>query len=190
MICMGHIRRSMVSLLIVSIWVPVFFAGQVRATPEEDLEEKIKGLAIQCQTEVKARFESLVAGGRLSVAQLFDTFYIPIPNTTPQQYHTQYDRIFDDFLPVILDKYLVMDSRIKFVVAVDRNGYAPTHNSRSSGRAKRLFNDRTGLAAARNKEPVLVQKYERDTGTGMYDLSVPVIFRGRHWGAIRIGFTH
>ncbi len=84
---------------------------------------------------------------------------------------------------------------------VDVNGYLPTHNSRYSrpltgigdtdtkwNRTKRLFSDRTGLAAAHNKEPYLLQRYSRDTGEVMSDLSVPVIIRNRHWGAIRIGY--
>jgi methyl-accepting chemotaxis protein len=87
-------------------------------------------------------------------------------------------------------------------VAVDANGYLPSHNSKYSrpltdnpdynakhNRAKRMFNDRTGLAAARNTQPYLLQKYSRDTGEELLDLSVPVMMQGKHWGAIRIGYT-
>ena len=96
---------------------------------------------------------------------------------------------------------LEMDAHLKFVVAVDRNGYLPTHNAKYSkpltgdgdydtknNRTKRMFNDRTGLAAARNEKPYLLQKYQRDTGVEMKDLSVPIVIQGRHWGAIRIGY--
>ncbi|MCK5914476.1 MAG: chemotaxis protein, partial [Desulfuromusa sp.] len=76
-----------------------------------------------------------------------------------------------------------------------------THNSRYSrpltdsadqnakwNRTKRIFNDRTGLAAARNKEPYLLQRYSRDTGEVMSDLSIPIFIQNRHWGAVRIGY--
>ena len=46
----------------------------------------------------------------------------------------------------------------------------------------------TGLAAARNTEPYLLQKYARDTGEKMADLSVPIFIRNQHWGAVRIGY--
>jgi methyl-accepting chemotaxis protein len=137
----------------------------------------------------------------LTIDQLFDTFYIPIANTYPQKYKTQYDTLVDQRIQKILDKYLATDRRIIFVVIVDSNGYLPTHNSRYSrpltgdkeidsanNRAKRLFNDRTGLAAARNIEPFLLQQYNRDTGEAMYDLSIPISIKGKHWGAVRIGY--
>ncbi len=100
-----------------------------------------------------------------------------------------------------MDKYYKKSERIAFVVAVDRNGYLPTHNSRYSqpltgdrqkdlvnNRTKRIFNDKTGLAAARNTQPYLLQRYFRDTGEVMYDLSVPIFIKDRHWGAIRFGY--
>jgi methyl-accepting chemotaxis protein len=158
-------------------------------------------MAEACRDQVSAEMTKLVKGNKLTLAQLFDTFYIPIPDTDPQKYHTQYDRLTDETIRIILDAYLEKDKRIKFVVAVDKNGYLPTHNSRYSkpltgdgnydtqhNRTKRMFNDRTGLAAARNEKPYLLQSYSRDTGEMMKDLSVPIYIEGQHWGAIRIGY--
>jgi methyl-accepting chemotaxis protein len=164
-----------------------------------DLE--VREMAEACRDQVTAEMTKLVKGNKLTLAQLFDTFYIPIPDTDPQKYHTQYDRLTDETIRIILDAYLEKDKRIKFVVAVDKNGYLPTHNSRYSkpltgdgnydtqhNRTKRMFNDRTGLAAARNEKPYLLQSYSRDTGEVMKDLSVPIYIEGQHWGAIRIGY--
>ena len=161
----------------------------------------IRQLAMDCRDRVTAAMKRLVKEKKLTTAQLFDTFYIPIPNTDPQKYHTQYDRYTDVTIRAILDECLEKDDRIKFVVAVDKNGYLPTHNSRYSkpltgngdfdaknNRTKRMFNDRTGLAAARNTKPFLLQSYSRDTGEMMMDLSVPIHIEGRHWGGIRIGY--
>jgi hypothetical protein len=165
------------------------------------LDLEIKNLAGKCREEVIAQFEEFLTTKRLSIDQLFDTFYIPIPNTYPQKYNTQYDTLIEQRIQKILDKYVATDRRILFVVIVDSNGYLPTHNSRYSrpltgdkeidaanNRAKRLFNDRTGLAAARNKEPFLLQRYNRDTGETLYDLSVPIFIHNKHWGAVRIGY--
>ena len=165
------------------------------------LDLQIKTLAEDCRDELQHELDTLLAANKLTLPQLFDTFYIPIPNTNPQKYHTQYDKITDDVFRIILDKYLAADRHILFVVAVDRNGYLPTHNSKYSrpltgdpdyntkhNRTKRIFNDRTGLAAARNTQPYLLQKYSRDTGEMLADLSVPIIIKGKHWGALRIGY--
>ena len=174
-------------------------AGALDALTGFDL--RAKQLASDCRDEVVAEMEKLVSSNTISLSQLFDTFYIPIPNTNPQKFHTQYDRHTDEVLRIILDKYLEMEPRFLFVVAVDRNGYLPTHNTRYSrpltddpdyntknNRTKRIFNDRTGLAAARNTQPYLLQTYKRDTGETLSDLSVPIFIQGKHWGAIRIGY--
>lgn len=162
----------------------------------------IKQIALECRIKIADQLEKLVAHQELTMDQLFDTFYIPIPNTSPQKYHTQYDRYTDIYLQHILDETLYMDDNISFVVAVDLNGYLPTHNLRYSkpltgdsdvdtrdNRTKRLFNDRTGLAAARNEKEFLIQKYNRDTGESMADLSIPIYIDNRHWGALRIGYS-
>ena len=174
------------------------------AFAQEDLsvfDLQVKSWAEECKKEVTGELEMLLSSGRLSIGQIFDTFYIPIPNTDPQKFHTQYDKYTDERLQIIIDKYLEKDKNILFVVVVDVNGYLPTHNLKYSknltgdqkmdllnNRTKRMFNDKTGLAAARNINPYLLQKYSRDTGETMTDLSVPIFIREKHWGAIRFGY--
>lgn len=193
----SNARRIGLLCLILIIWVPSLQAQE--ALSGFDLQ--VKSMAEKCRDEVQKELEKLISSNRLSMAQMFDTFYIPIPKTSPQKFKTQYDKMTDEFLRIILDKYLDQDKRLLFVVAVDRNGYLPTHNTRYSrpltddkdfntknNRTKRLFNDRTGLAAARNTKPYLLQKYSRDTGEQLADLSVPIRILGKHWGALRIGY--
>ncbi|NOY13130.1 MAG: chemotaxis protein [Deltaproteobacteria bacterium] len=175
---------------------PLFAADQLSR-----FDQQVKQWAMECRQQVVEQFELLLTSGRLSVPQLFDTFYIPIPGTDPQKFRTQYDNLSDGVVQPIIDKFLKRDKRLVFVVIVDRNGYLPTHNSRFSrpltgnsavdakaNRTKRIFNDRTGLAAARNQKPFLLQRYSRDTGEVMSDLSVPIFIQNRHWGAVRIGY--
>lgn len=166
-------------------------------------DRQVKQWALECREEVVGQFELLLTSGQLNMPQLFDTFYIPIPQTDPQKYRTQYDNLSDGVVQPIIDQLLQRDPRLVFVVIVDRNGYLPTHNSRFSqpltgdpatdarqNRTKRIFNDRTGLAAARNQQPYLLQRYSRDTGEEMGDLSVPIFVQNRHWGALRIGYRN
>ncbi len=167
----------------------------------DQFDSQVIDWAEECRDEVVKQFDLLLTSGQLNVPKLFDTFYIPIPNTVPQKFQTQYDILSDGVVRPIIDKILKRDARLIFVVIVDRNGYLPTHNSRftkpltgdlaedaKGNRTKRIFNDRTGLAAARNQEPYLLQRYNRDTGEIMSDLSVPIIVQNRHWGAVRIGY--
>ena len=59
-------------------------------------------------------------------------------------------------------------------------------------RNRRIFADRTGLAAARNTRPFLLQAYRRDMGGGtvalMKDCSAPIAIRNRHWGSVRLAY--
>ena len=180
-------------------------AVPTRTAAEEtvDLNLKVRKIAEDCRDDVVALFQKFLSSNTLRSSQLFDTFYIPVPNTFPQKYNTQYDRVTDSALRAILDRYLFQDKRLLFVIAVDKNGYLPTHNSKYSkpltsdpdynaknNRTKRLFNDRTGLAAARNKKPFLLQEYNRDTGEQLADLSVPLYIDKKHWGAIRVGYKN
>jgi hypothetical protein len=192
-------KKRIIPFILLSGIGLLFYASTVFSqTALSGLDLEIKNLAGKCREEVIAQFEELLTTKRLTIDQLF---YIPIANTYPQKYKTQYDTLADQRIQKILDKYLATDRRILFVVIIDSNGYVPTHNSRYSrpltgdkeidsanNRSKRLFNDRTGLAAARNKEPFLLQRYNRDTGENLYDLSIPIIFHGKHWGAVRIGY--
>jgi methyl-accepting chemotaxis protein len=183
-------------LLVVLLSFPVQAAERF-----EPFDEQVMNWATDCRDEVINQFNLLLTSGRLSMPQLFDTFYIPIPGTDPQKFHTQYDTLADGILQPIIDRYVEKDKRLVFFIAVDRNGYLPTHNTRYSkpltgnadedakgNRTKRIFSDRTGLAAARNLEPYILQRYSRDTGEVMSDLAIPFYIQKQHWGAIRVGY--
>lgn len=176
-------------------------AHQLIADELENFDREVLVWANECAMKVTKQFTQLLDSGTLTAGQLFDTFYIPIPDTNPQKYKTQYDQLTDETLRHILDEYAKRHPNILFTIAVDRNGYLPTHNTKYSqpltgdpdhdtkwNRSKRIFNDTTGLAAATNTAPYLLQKYSRDTGEEIKDLSIPIFINGQHWGAIRVGY--
>jgi len=117
-------------------------------------------------------------------------------------YATTLDSYLDNVILEMQDEFL-KDPQIVFAVLVDDNGYLPTHNSiyskrltgdliydRNNNRTKRVFDDEVGLNAAKNVDkPYLKQIYRRDTGEVMWDISSPVLVKGRHWGAFRIGLS-
>lgn len=162
-------------------------------------------LAVELADTVSGLFAEELAGGRISISDLFDTRYVPVPGTNPQQVTTRFTQLTDRILPAVIEPPLDRDRRIVFVVAVDRNGYLPTHNrkfsqpqgrdpewNKANCRNRRMFDDRVGLAAARSTGRALIQCYRRDMGGGkfvlMKDASAPILVDGRHWGALRIGY--
>ncbi|MGL4397248.1 MAG: methyl-accepting chemotaxis protein [Hyphomicrobium sp.] len=155
---------------------------------------------------IEKGFAKLIANRQTTANDLFDTAYAAIPGSDPQQFSTRYLSSLETLLPDILEATLQKDPRIVFCAAVDRNGYLPVHNrafskaqragepawNTANCRNKRIFDDRAGLAAARNTRPHLIQSYPRDMGDGtivmMKEIDVPLKVDGRHWGALRIAF--
>lgn len=150
-------------------------------------------------------FERALGDGTLTMQDLFDEDYAPIAGTDPQQHTTRFVAFTDAHLPAIQEPMLSESEAIVFCAAVDRNGFLPTHNAKFSKpqtddpaynaancRNRRIFDDRVGLRAGRNTEPVCLQSYRRDMGNGnfvlMKDVSAPIMVRGRHWGGFRIGY--
>lgn len=154
--------------------------------------------------EVGSLFERGIAHGDITAEALFDTTYTPLEGSRPEQFMAPFTLFTDAVLPSVQETVLSADPRVIFCVAIDRNGYLPTHNAIFSSpqgddevwnaahcRNRRMFNDRVGLKAGRNTAPFLMQTNRRDMGGGHYvmmkDISAPVIVNGRHWGGLRIG---
>jgi len=155
--------------------------------------------------KIGAVFEDAVSTGRISLADLFDEAYQPIPGSNPQQHTTRFAAFTDEVLPQFQEANLDFDPRVAYCVTCDRNGYIATHINKVSQpqgadpvwnnancRNRRIFNDRTGLGAGRNTNPFLLQTYRRDMGGGkfimMKDVSAPIFVQGRHWGGVRFGY--
>ena len=112
------------------------------------------------------------------------------------------DRLF----PQVQERLLGLSDKVVFCIAADRNGYIACHNQKynqaqragnlawntANCRNRRIFNDRTGLASARNQRPFLLQTYRRDMGGGnfivMKEAAAPIAINGRHWGGLRLAF--
>ncbi|QZA79361.1 methyl-accepting chemotaxis protein [Deefgea tanakiae] len=151
----------------------------------------------QYRDRVAEKIEALVKRG----VNVFDQNYQAIPNTVPQKFKTTYNQYFAQEIQPLYDELAKLALGGRFSLAVDTNGYGPTHNSWYSkpltgeksvdlvnSRDQRIFNDPAGLRAARNTERFLLQTYLRDTGEIMTEIDVPIMVNGRHWGALRLGF--
>ncbi len=163
--------------------------------------DEMKSMAAELRDGFIAVIGEGIAAGRISMTDLFDRNYKPIPNTAPQKFATAFDAFFDRYISPLQEAILGRKDSIFFAICVDDHGYVASHNLRYSkpltgdpevdkvnNRTKRIFDDKTGLKAAQNTEPFLLQTYMRDTGEIMNDISTPIILNNRHWGAVRIGY--
>jgi methyl-accepting chemotaxis protein len=155
--------------------------------------------------EMEAGVEDAIAKAlrdrTITIENLFDRNYVPVPNTSPQKFTTRFDSFFDRVISPLQESIVNRDPKVMYAICVDNNGYVPSHNlrfckpltgnpeiDRNNNRTKRIFDDKTGIRCARNTEGFLLQTYRRDTGEILNDMSKPLFINNRHWGGIRIGY--
>ena len=188
-------------LLLVMIFGTGILVLEQSKSLEMQLLDKGKMQSIIGAKIVSKVIEEAIDNGVITVKDAFDTNYEVIHGFDPPKYHTKYDFYLDKVLLALEDEFLV-DKSVIFAVAVDVNGYLPTHNSRFQqpitgdqkkdmvgNRTKRMFNDPVGITAAKNQVKGFLQIYHRDTGETMWDISCPVFVKGKQWGGFRIGFS-
>jgi methyl-accepting chemotaxis protein len=162
--------------------------------------------AQQAAAQISQLLEGALRTGVTTMADLFDEAYQPVAASEPQQHTTRFITIADRLFPQVQEHMLTISPKVVYCIAVDRNGYVATHNQKycqpqragdpvwntANSRWRRIFNDRTGLASARNQRPFLLQTYRRDMGGGrfvvMKEVAAPIVVGGRHWGGLRLAF--
>ena len=171
-----------------------------------DENREIIARAVDVANDVSRTLEGLIRQGKLTEENLFDNDYAAIEGTDPVQYRTKFLSALEEVLPPIQEALLASDERMVFCAAVDRNGYLPVHNRKYSSpqrpgeaawniahsRNRRIFDDRAGLAAARNVRPYIIQVYARDMGNGVTvmtrEIDAPIRVFGKHWGGFRSSY--
>ena len=190
----------------------VEMASSARAALEHKLvsireeNREIIARAVDTANDISRALEGLIRDGKLTQEALFDNDYVVIEDTDPVQYRTKFLSALEDVLLPIQETLLASDDRMVFCVAVDRNGYLPVHNRKYSfpqrpgetawniahSRNRRIFDDRAGLAAARNVRPYIIQVYPRDMGNGVTvmtrEIDAPIRVFGKHWGGFRSSY--
>ena len=159
--------------------------------------------AMEVAGEIAAAYEAGLRDGEISREALFDRNHRPIAETNPPQFLARHTEFTDQTLPPIQEPVYQSDDKILACCTTDETGYIATHNrhvskpqrpddpvwNAANSRNRRVFDDRVGLAAARNTEPFLLQAYRRNMGDRFVltmDASAPIHVAGRHWGSVRI----
>ncbi|APG26529.1 hypothetical protein A7E78_00815 [Syntrophotalea acetylenivorans] len=160
--------------------------------------EQVVGEAMKLRRKIRDILQDMHKRG----VNVFDQNYQPIPGSNPTKYKTCYDDAFAGAVQGLTDNLMNSLKSCSFVLCVDSNGYAPTHNGiyaqavtgnpetdRVNSRDKRMFDDKAGLKSAKNTKPVLLHSYLRDTGEVLSEFAVPIKVDGKHWGALRIALA-
>lgn len=150
-----------------------------------------------------AALEAALRGHRISESDLFDTEYHMIKGTDPIQVMAKHTTLVEELFPPLIEPVLQQSDRIVFCCITDRNGYIAAHNRKYShpqrpgdrswnaanSRNRRVFDDRTGILAARTGKSI-VQTYARDMGGGNFvmlkEIDAPIKAGNRNWGAVRL----
>jgi len=175
--------------------------GSVGKFSVGNYHDTVKGYIREMETEVLDAIEKALRDRSITVENLFDRNYVPVPKTSPQKFVTRFDTLFDKIISPFQEMIVNRDNKVMYAICVDNNGYCPSHNLRFSkpltgnpeidknnNRTKRIFDDHTGIRCARNTNGFLLQTYRRDTGEILNDMSKPLVINNRHWGGIRIGY--
>ncbi|NJO67474.1 MAG: chemotaxis protein [Rhodospirillales bacterium] len=168
------------------------------------IDEPFIGLCQTVAREIGREFDHALSSGRIDKDALFSDDYDPIAGSDPKQYEAPFTSLCEQLLPSLLEGVIQRDDRIVFSIAADRNGYIPVHNTKYAQpqrpgdrgwnlincRNKRIFDDETGILAARNEKPFLIQLYPRDMGLAkpviLREIDSPIIVGHDHWGNLRL----
>jgi methyl-accepting chemotaxis protein len=161
-----------------------------------------RATALAFRDRVVEALEQAVDRGEITLDQLFSRKYQPIPKTDPTKYTTAYDALFEKIISPIQEEVIASHPDLATSTVFDDQGYLPCHLKKFSkpltgnkeidqvqNRTKLIFTDRTSVRACKNTQPFLLQTFMRVSGEVIIDLACPVVIRGRHWGAVRIGYS-
>ena len=191
-------------MLVLTTVVATYITFDQTATLEQSILKKAQLAANLGAQSYGAVLEQAADNGLLTISDVFDTNYQVVPGWDWGQnpkYHTKYDVVTDNATIVVLDKFLD-DKDFIYAIGADRNGYVPTHNSifnqpltgnatedLANSRSKRIFKDPVALAITKSTEDGFQQVYKRDTGEVMWDVSSPIMVKGKPWGHFRLGVS-
>lgn len=131
----------------------------------------------------------------LTRMDFFDSQFVPIANTDPQEYETKFDRYLNGALSPLFNEYIKSED-IVYARAVDLNGYVPVKNIiDDTGQnpvidtfgKQILLDDRINKASLDDKKG-LVQIYTNENDVVITEFSSPIYVKGVRWGTFIVGY--
>ena len=136
--------------------------------------------------EFTSRLEEAVQHARIDMNSLFDENYVK--TAEEGKFRNRSNSFFDAEVLPLLKQWVKKDRRLLYVVAMDRNGYMPTHIM--PARALVKMSDPVSLSGAKSSS-ILGQPFRRPIAAGgelAMDIAMPVMVKNRHWGCLRLGY--
>lgn len=173
------------------------------------LSPEDSAMVAQAQTmmqELAAHTEAALASGAITMAALFDTEYVPVPDTNPQLYRTRLsDWAHAEWRP-FLDRAKAGDPRVLAAACTDLNGFLPTHLTERSRtptgdlahdtkycRNGRLMFEAIDRKAKASKAPYMMAVYRQEGDGASYvvvrNVYVPLVLGGRRWGDFELAYS-
>ena len=165
-------------------------------------DREILATAEQLASDATQVLERWISSQSISQDRLFARIYLPVPKTDPYKFTTPYDALAQRDFVAPQDRALARSPTQVYAIITDINGYVAVHNSRynqpltgdaaadyANNQSRRLLGDLASFAAGKNRARYLQQRVRREAGEVIYEISVPVMVRGQHWGCVRIGYN-
>jgi methyl-accepting chemotaxis protein len=145
---------------------------------------------------VSRSLDLMVARGDMTLDDLFDAPYAPVPDSDPPRRDVRGWQSAAQAVRADIDLALGEPPAPLIIALTDRDGLIVM--ARGSAPlvptlAGMTMTDAAGIAAARNLRPVLIQSYRIDFGRGeretAKEIVAPITVQGRHWGSVRIAYA-
>ena len=155
---------------------------------------------------IAAHTEAALANGTTTMTALFDTDYVPVPNTNPQLFRTRLsDWAHAEWRP-FLDQAKASDSRVLAAACTDMNGFLPTHLTERSRiptgdiahdtqycRNGRIMLEAIDRKAKASSAPYMMAVYRQEGDGNSYvvvrNVYVPLVIGGRRWGDFELAYS-
>jgi len=177
--------RRITTILLLGLCVASVFIGLAggwrtfRLVERQFVEEGKKDAQVGARV-VRYVIERAVANGILSLRELFDDDYRPMPDNDSPRYRSEYDLYLDRNLQQQLDAFVEGGSTY-YAYVVTRDGYIPIHTNPEH--SKRFISDRARpLSTARSTELI-----DNPDGFKYLEFSSPIWISGRLWADFRVG---
>ena len=185
-------------------------AGErLRELVEQAHHENRAAVALVTETadRIARTFTQGLGSGEIAADDLFSSDYTPIRNSDPVQYTTPSLAFCKQVLPPLLQAARASPLGPLFVLATDRNAYAPVHHPEFSllqrlgeavwndlnARDRRIYDRGLTLSGARNRDSYSLRAYMRHQADGaalpIQVVAAPIVVNGQFWGNAQAGFA-
>ena len=150
--------------------------------------------------------EEAIDRGEITLDELFDTKYVPVPGTNPQLYRTRASDWADRNWRPVIDAVVGEGGAVKMCSPADMNGFLPTHVTERSRkptgdvthdttycRNGRILLDAIDKRAKENTDEYMMAVYRQEGDGTNYvvvrNVYVPLFIKGRRWGDSELAYS-